>query len=155
LFVRRSFRIAHDEHYTTMNNRMARVRSLMKRELSEILQKDFSFPGVLVTVNEVDVTPDLRNAHAFIGILGDEVQRRKVVAELNARRGMIQRKIGDRVALKYTPQLHFKCDDSVERGVRVVALIDQLDTLCPPASEGDEASDVDEGSDADESKSNE
>ena len=124
-----------------MNNRMAKVRELMKRELSEILHRDFNFAGVLVTVNDVDMTPDLRNAHAFIGIIGDETQKRKIVDELNNKRGMIQRKISDRVVLKYTPLIHFKSDDSVERGVRVISLMDELDTLCPPAgdveSEGD------------------
>lgn len=119
-----------------MSKRVARVTELLKRELSELIQRDFAFPGVLVTVNDVDMTPDLKNAHVFIGIIGGEGEKKRVVAELNARHGAIQRKVSQRVVLKYTPVITFRSDDSVERGVRVVALMDQLDEICPPAPDG-------------------
>ena len=109
----------------------------MKRELSELIQKDFSFTNVLVTINDVDMTPDLKNAHVFVGIIGEDRQKEEVIEKLNAKRGMLQSKISRRVVLKYTPQLFFKLDGSVERGVRVVALMDQLDEICPPAEDAE------------------
>ena len=129
-----------------MSNRVARVRELLKRELSELIQRDFVFPGVLVTVNDVDMTPDLKNAHVFVGIIGDPGQKRKVVAELNAKHGPIQKKVSQRVVLKYTPKISFRSDDSVERGVRVVALMDQLDEICPPATGDGNGDDANESS---------
>ena len=119
----------------------------MKRELSVVIQRDFSFPGVLVTINDVDMTPDFKNAHVFIGIIGDPGQKRRVVAELNAKHGMIQNKICQRVVLKYTPVISFRSDDSIERGVKVVALMDQLEELCPPAPdvEGEQVSEAPSG----------
>jgi ribosome-binding factor A len=124
-----------------MSKRIAKVKELMKRELSELIQRDFSFPGVLVTINDVDMTPDFKHAHVFVGIIGDPGQKRRVVAELNAKHGAIQNKICRRVVLKYTPVISFRSDDSIERGVKVVALMDQLEELCPPAVgvEGDES----------------
>lgn len=110
-----------------MKNRLVRVRELLKRELSDILSKDFSFDGALVTVNSVDVTPDLRQGHVFLGILGNSQQKRKVMEKLEKKRGFIQKRMSKRIVLKNTPQLHFRQDDSVERGVRVVALMEQID----------------------------
>jgi len=52
-----------------MSQRVLRVRELIKRELSTMLTRDFDFPGVLVTVNDVDITPDFKQAHVFIYIL--------------------------------------------------------------------------------------
>ncbi|MDA0813363.1 MAG: 30S ribosome-binding factor RbfA [Verrucomicrobia bacterium] len=118
-----------------MSKRIAKVKELMKRELSELIQRDFSFPGVLVTINDVDMTPDFKHAHVFVGIIGDSGQKRRVVSELNAKHGAIQNKISRRVILKYTPVISFRSDDSIERGVKVVALMDQLEELCPPAVE--------------------
>lgn len=92
-----------------------------------ILQKDFSFGGSLVTVNEVDITPDLKQAHVFVGIIGSSEDKKKIVEELTSKRGLIQDHIGRRVTLKYTPQLHFRLDESVERGVRIISLMDEIE----------------------------
>lgn len=98
----------------------------MKREIGSLISRDYEFDA-LVTVNSVDLTPDFRQGHVFIGIIGDERQSRNVIKRLNSDRGMIQRRISKRVVLKYTPQLNFKLDDSVERGVRTLEVIEQID----------------------------
>jgi ribosome-binding factor A len=85
--------------------------------------------NALVTVNDVDVTPDLRNGHVFIGVLGSDHEKVKVVKTLNKERGMIQKKISKRVVMKFTPKLHFKSDESIERGVRTLNVIDSLDPI--------------------------
>ncbi|MFL2478274.1 MAG: 30S ribosome-binding factor RbfA [Verrucomicrobiales bacterium] len=82
-----------------------------------------------VTVNDVDVTPDLRNGHVFIGVIGSDQEKTKVVSTLNKERGMIQKKISKRVVMKFTPKLHFKSDESIERGVRTLNVIDELDSF--------------------------
>ena len=98
----------------------------MKREIGNCLERDFDFRDVLVTVHDVDVTPDLRNAHVFVGIVGADNRRGSVMEQLEKKRSQIQSQVMKRVVLKYTPQLHFRFDDSIERGVRVVNLLDEI-----------------------------
>jgi ribosome-binding factor A len=106
---------------------MLRVRELMKRELSHIVQRDYEFKDVLVTINDVDVTPDLRQAHVFVGMLGDAPLQRKILAKLQRDAGQLQVKIGKRVTLRYMPRLNFRIDDSIERGTQLLSLIQGID----------------------------
>ena len=65
-----------------MTNRKARVTELIQRELSSILARDHAFPDVLVTVTDVDLTPDFKNAHIFIGVIGPAAKQQAVVDKL-------------------------------------------------------------------------
>lgn len=129
-----------------MSNRLARVSELLKRELGVCLEREFDFKDILVTIHDVDVTPDLRHAHVFVGIVGNENKRGSVMEQLERKRGQIQAQVMKRVVLKYTPQLHFRVDDSIERGVRVVNILDELANDMPPeAGEDDLWKEEDEG----------
>ncbi|RYD34010.1 MAG: 30S ribosome-binding factor RbfA [Verrucomicrobiaceae bacterium] len=110
-----------------MTNRVARVRALIQQELGTMIARDHAFPDVLVTINDVDLTPDLRNAHIFIGVLGPPAKQQAAVDQLNASRGLLSSRLSKRVVLRNTPHLHFKLDHSVERGVRVTALMEEID----------------------------
>ncbi|MDB6135420.1 MAG: ribosome-binding factor [Verrucomicrobiales bacterium] len=110
-----------------MTNRVARVRALIQQELGTMIARDHAFPDVLVTINDVDLTPDLRNAHIFIGVLGPPAKQQAAVDQLNASRGVLSSRLSKRVVLRNTPHLHFKLDHSVERGVRVTALMEEID----------------------------
>lgn len=99
----------------------------MRREISAILQREFDFGTVLVTVNGVDVTPDLKQAHVYLGMIGSEDRAAEALQRIESRRVAIQEAVARRVVLKYTPQIHFRQDDSVERGVRVLSIMDQID----------------------------
>jgi len=124
-----------------MSQRTLRVRELLQRELSAILVRDFDFGGVLVTVNSVDVTPDLKQAHVFVGTLGSLADPEQIISVLEERRVYLQAKLAKRVVLKSTPRLHFHHDTSVQRGTDVVSLIDRIgipDQL-EPLGEGDVA----------------
>jgi len=109
-----------------MPNRLHRVRELLKREISSQLSRDMNFQNALVTVNDVDVTPDLRQAHVYVGIVGDEKAAEKAFEKILERRVDIQQAVGSRVVLKNTPRLHFTRDDSVERGVNVVSILGEI-----------------------------
>jgi len=106
---------------------MLRVRELMKRELSSVIQRDYEFKDLLVTINDVDVTPDLRQAHVFVGMLGDKNAQKKALAKLQRDAGQLQVKVSKRVVLRYTPRLNFRLDDSVERGVRLLSVIQGIE----------------------------
>ena len=68
---------------------------------------------VLVAIHEVQVTPDLKSADVFIGVVGAEAAGKEVIERLNNERGAIQGRLARRVVLKYTPRLHFRYDDRV------------------------------------------
>lgn len=109
-----------------MKHRIIRVRELFKRELSTILRQDFEFVGMLITVVDVDVTPDMKQAFVYIGVIGESMPSEKVLKDLNLRKSSIQRGLINRLTMKYIPQLEFRLDVSAERGVRLNNIIDSL-----------------------------
>lgn len=116
-----------------MTHRLHRVQELIRRELGPILERNFTFSGCFVTIHEVNITPDLKQCFVYVGILGEGESPESITRRLNSSRGSIQRDLYKRVVLKNSPTLTFKADDSVERGVRVLNLIENLP---PPAADG-------------------
>jgi ribosome-binding factor A len=110
-----------------MKHRLLRVNELLKRELSTILTREISFDGALVTLNQVDVTPDLKHAHAYVSVLGSK-ERTAVMEKLEEHRVILQTALAKSVTLKYTPHLVFHLDDSIERGARVFEILQQIET---------------------------
>jgi len=109
-----------------MKHRQLRVNEVVKRELSAIIAREINFEGILVSVNAVDVTPDLKSAHVFVSILGPEPGA-SVITKLEARRPALQAELSRHVVLKYTPHLVFHLDDSIERGSRVLEILQDLE----------------------------
>lgn len=109
-----------------MTNRIARVNELLKRELSDLIRREITFTAKLVTVQEVDVTPDLKHAHIFISVIGTDEEQRQALAALHDHRQRFQHEMSRRVVIKFTPQLHFRLDSASERGDRVLQLMDEL-----------------------------
>jgi ribosome-binding factor A len=114
-------------------HRLERVNELIKREVGEMLRRDFVFDAPLVTVQQVDSTPDLKHAHVYLSVIGTEAQRHRVIAEVQSKRAPLQYALSRRVIMKYTPQLHFKLDTGIERGTNVIRIMDELNLL--PATE--------------------
>jgi ribosome-binding factor A len=110
-----------------MKHRLLRVNELLKRELSSIITREISFDGALVTLNHVDVTPDLKHAHAYVSVFGKENQA-VAMEKLEEHRVILQTALARAVTLKYTPQLVFHLDDSIERGARVFEILQQIET---------------------------
>jgi ribosome-binding factor A len=109
-----------------MNNRLARVCEVLKRELGMIIRRELEFENTLVTVSGVDITPDLKQAHVFISALGSPAGRRKAMESLEEHRVMFQTELSRRVHIKHTPHLHFRLDEAIERGSRIITLMDEL-----------------------------
>jgi len=111
------------------SHRLLRVRELLKREIGEAIRRELPVEQAgLVTVNDVDVAGDLRVATVFIGILGNSEQQRTGIAMLHKNRARIQGLVAKAVILKYTPQLRFVVDESIARGNRVLAIINELES---------------------------
>ena len=113
-----------------MNHRILRVKELIRREVGTILERNFSFNGALVTIHDVDMTPDFKQCFVYVGVLGKGESPDVIIERLNEGRGQIQRQLFKRVVLKNSPTLVFKHTDSIERGVRVLNIIQNLP---PPA----------------------
>ena len=113
-----------------MKHRLLRVNELVKRELSGIITREINFESAIVTINHVDVTPDLKNAHVFVSVLGAEATE-SVMTKLEEHRVNLQAELARHVVLKYTPHLIFHPDDSIERGARIIEIMQELDTPKP------------------------
>lgn len=101
---------------------------MLKREIGEILRRELPVDQAgLITVNDVDLSGDLRNAKVFVGFLGSPEQQRTGLALLQKNRARIQNLMAKSVFLKYIPRLHFVMDDSVVRGNRVLEIIAELE----------------------------
>lgn len=109
-----------------MKHRIERVCEVLRRELGLVMVRELTFPSPLVTVSGVDITPDLKQAHVFISALGTPGERRRSLAILEDNRAMMQKELAGRVSMKYTPHLSFHLDDSIERGTRVLGILDEL-----------------------------
>ena len=106
---------------------MLRVNELLKRELSGIVAREIVFEGALVTINRVDVTADLKNAHVFVSVLGSE-HGASVINKLESQRSTLQAELAHHVTMKYTPHLTFHLDDSIKRGARVIEILQEIET---------------------------
>jgi ribosome-binding factor A len=103
------------------------VRAVVAEGLGEL--KD---PRIgMVTVTGVVVTPDLGEATVYVSVLGSEKRRRATLTGLESARGVLQARINRELSLRKTPTLRFAYDDSVERGVRMTKLIDELAAELP------------------------
>jgi ribosome-binding factor A len=106
--------------------RMRRVNEALREVLSESV-RELKDPRIgFVTVTGVDASSDLRHATVYVSVLGSERKRDKSLRGLASSRGILQRRVGEELRLKRTPQLSFEYDPTVERGVRLSKLIDEL-----------------------------
>ena len=115
-----------------MSLRLLRVCELIKRELGVIIGRDVKFEAPLVSVRAVDITPDLKNAHVFISAIGTQWQKEQALQQQHEQRKHLQHELARRIILKYTPLLHFQLDESIERGTRVLSLLDEIEPTLPP-----------------------
>jgi len=109
-----------------MSGRMRRVNESVRQVLAEALP-ELKDPRIgLVTVTAVETTPDLRHATVYVSVLGSSRKRTATLAGLTAAHGLLQGRLARELRMKRTPQLTFEYDPSVERGVRMTHLIDEL-----------------------------
>jgi ribosome-binding factor A len=109
-----------------MAERMRRVNEAIRQVLSESVG-ELKDPRIgFVTVTGVKTSPDLRHAKVFVSVLGTERKREATLAGLQAAHSVLQGRLARELRLKRTPQLTFEYDPTVERGVRMTKLIDEL-----------------------------
>lgn len=99
----------------------------MRRELCEILQREVKDPHLgFLTVTEVELSDDLGFARVFYSVLGDELDRKESLRVLNKAKGFLRGQLGRRLHLREAPELVFKYDSSIERGLRIERILEKI-----------------------------
>ncbi len=107
--------------------RSERVADLIRKEISEMLVKTIKDPRIgFVTITRVMVTEDCRSAKVYYSVVGTFAERDRSMEGLNSARGYIRRELGHRMKLKYTPEIVFQFDPSIEYAVHMGELIHHL-----------------------------
>jgi len=111
-----------------MSRRTERLNHLLRQEITELLQREAKDPrlSAMVSVTRVSVSPDLRYAKVFISVLGTEEEKKGVLAGLHAASGFLRRSLSSRLTMRYTPELSFSYDDTMEQAGKVLQLIQQV-----------------------------
>jgi ribosome-binding factor A len=108
-------------------DRMKRVNEACREALSEILQQ-MKDPRIgFVTVTEVEVTPDLKQAKVWVSILADEEEIKETLTALEKAKGFLRRELGQRVRLRYTPELKIFLDRGAEISMKVQDILHDLE----------------------------
>jgi ribosome-binding factor A len=111
-----------------MADRIIKISNEMKREIGNIIQNELKDPrlGKLISVLEVKVTKDLKIAKVYISVFGKEKEKQDAIEGLKSAAGFIRREVGKRVQLRRSPELFFELDDSIEKGIHLTNLINDL-----------------------------
>ena len=113
-----------------MAHRIERVNTLIRKEISELIQQQLRDPRLddFVAVTEVSTSPDLRRAKIFVSSLSGKQEEQKILAVLNSAAGFLRTELARKVTLRRIPELSFEWDDSIEHGDHIIQLLDQVNT---------------------------
>ena len=114
-------------HSKSIPDRGLRVADQIQRDLADLIAREVKDPRIgMVTLTGVDITPDYAHATVWFTVLpSDETTKAATLAGLRAAAGFLRGQIGRRVRIHTTPELHFKHDPSLERGMNLSQLIDE------------------------------
>jgi ribosome-binding factor A len=126
-----------------MSNRTIRVNELVQRELSNILRQRYQSEAVAITISEVRVSPDLRDARVFVAVVGDDEMAEAKLKWIRSKAGDIREEISKRIVLKYLPKFEYLLDRSAPGAARIGHLLDELGHR--PGEESEEGREGEEG----------
>ena len=120
-----------------MSQRTDRVDELLRQEIGVILARDVKDPRIgFATVTKVETTPDLRHARVWVSVIGQAAERTATIAALDRAMPFVRRELGARLRLRRIPDLHVRLDDTIERGTRVLHLLEELEAGRLPPDDG-------------------
>ena len=126
-----------------------RVGALLQAALSEVLLRGVKDPRVgMVTITGVDLSPDLKHATVFVATHGDAESMKRTLAGLESARPYLQAQAGRRLGLRFTPELRFAIDPSIDTAARLEQLF--RETQPSPAADDDDSDDLDDADDSDD-----
>ncbi len=111
-----------------MAHRIEQVNSLIRQEISQLLQRQVNDPrlGNFIAITEVSTSADLKYAKVFVSHMGSEEEKQETLSVLASASGFFRRELARRLKLRYIPELSFHWDDSIERGDHLLQLIDRV-----------------------------
>ena len=111
-----------------MSHRIERVNTLIRKELSELIQYQLRDPRLseFITVTDVETTADLKYSKVFVSSIGGEQEKEKILRVLNSASGFLRSELAGKLQMRYTPELSFHWDNSIEHGDRILRLLDQV-----------------------------
>ncbi|PMQ00934.1 MAG: ribosome-binding factor A [Dictyoglomus sp. NZ13-RE01] len=111
-----------------MKQRQERLSELLRIEISEILLKRVKDPRIssFLSITEIKLSKDLRYAHVFVSVFGNEDVKKNTLKGLESAKGFIKSEIGKDLRLRFIPEIIFELDDSLERGDRVLRIMKEL-----------------------------
>lgn len=120
--------------------RVKRLSEEIKKITSEIIRNDLRDPRIapMTSIVEVDVTRDLRYVNIYVSVLGNEKEKADTLEGLTKASGFIRREIGRKIKARYTPEVLFKLDESIERGVYMYDVIRKVNQQEAHSSDGNE-----------------
>ena len=108
--------------------RIEKLQELIKQEMSKMLLKELKDPRIgFVTVTDVEMTGDLREAKIYVSVMGDEEKVKNSLEGLNSALGFVRREIGQRIRLRFTPEISFALDTSLDYGDHIQKLLLQVE----------------------------
>ncbi len=108
------------------SQRIHRVQNLLRAEISTILLRKLKDPRVhMATISEVDVSPDLKNAHVWVSVYGEKEYREEALEGLRSAAGFIRAELMKVLSLRPMPYINFDLDTSLERGAHTLDVLDQ------------------------------
>jgi ribosome-binding factor A len=110
-----------------MSSRTIRVNELLQREINAILRQRYQSEALAVTVAEVRVAPDLRDARVFVSILGDDEAVKKKFRWLKRQAAAIREEVGRRIVLKFLPKFEYQIDRGTAQTAHLMQLLDQVE----------------------------
>ncbi len=111
-----------------MAHRIERLNSLIRQEISELLQRQVKDPRLenFIAVTEVTTSPDLKYTKVFVSCIASEEEKQKTLNALASASGFFRKELAKRLKLRHVPELSFKWDDSIAQGDRISQLIDKV-----------------------------
>jgi ribosome-binding factor A len=122
-----------------VSRRTERLGEEIREEVAQLIVGELKDPRIgFVTVTRVEVTPDLRTARVYVGVLGTEKQRQASLTGLRQATGFLRRALGQSLRLRYTPELVFTYDEGLEASDRVAQLLAEISRPADPARSDDD-----------------
>jgi len=111
-----------------MNSRGERIRKALIKELSDIIQHKVKDPRIkgIISVTDVELSPDNKYAKAYISIFGADESKKDIMEAIEDSTSFVRGEISRRIRMRFTPELKFMLDESIEKGQRLTELIDKI-----------------------------
>lgn len=111
-----------------MSKRTERIGDQIRGEISDIIVRRLNDPRIgFVTITAVEVSEDLRHAKVFVSVYGDEKARVQTMKGLHSASGFVRGEIGHRLKIKFTPEIVFKLDTSMDKADEVLSILDEIE----------------------------